>query len=157
MTPRYTCDENLAEVALLLAERKQEGTYWDFKREWHEANSDLVHDIICLANNPGGETAMLLIGIDEMKRAYAEANGETSAAKVGSAVGQAHRFSHDVAEGSTVVMYDPSMRLYHVGEVTGPCVPPTTRARPTSAACAGGARCRATGSPPRRGTRSARS
>ena len=59
---------------------------------------------------------------DEMKRAYAAANGEASAAKVGSAVGQAYRFSHDMAEGSTVVMYDPSTRLYHVGEVAGPCV-----------------------------------
>lgn len=59
---------------------------------------------------------------DEMKAAYAEANGETSGSKVGSAAGQAYRFAHDMAEGSTVVMYDPSTRLYHAGEVAGPCI-----------------------------------
>lgn len=59
---------------------------------------------------------------DEMKAAYAGANGETSGSKVGSAAGQAYRFAHDMAEGATVVMYDPSTRLYHAGEVAGPCV-----------------------------------
>ena len=58
---------------------------------------------------------------DEMKAAYAEANGEMSGSKVGSAAGQAYRFAHDMAEGATVVMYDPSTRLCHVGEVAGPC------------------------------------
>ena len=94
MMPRYTGDENLAEVALLLAERKQEGTYWDFKREWHEANSDLVHDIICLANNPGGETAMLLIGIDEDAdyaiRDIANSKGRKNTQDVNSALASAH-------------------------------------------------------------------
>jgi hypothetical protein len=27
-----------------------EGDYWDFKAEWHGNNSDLLHDIICMAN-----------------------------------------------------------------------------------------------------------
>lgn len=32
---------------------KQEGSYWDFKKEWYQDNkkSDLLHDIICMANN----------------------------------------------------------------------------------------------------------
>lgn len=34
-----------------LISMKQEGPYWDFKREWHTENGDLLHDIICMANN----------------------------------------------------------------------------------------------------------
>ena len=32
-----------------------------------------------------------------------------------------YRFAREIAEGSTVVMYEPSTRLYHIGEVAGPC------------------------------------
>ena len=38
------------EVLRLIAFR-QEGEYWDFKKEWHKNKSDLLHDIICMANN----------------------------------------------------------------------------------------------------------
>ena len=34
-----------------LIERKAEGSYWDFKKEWHSNNADLLHDIICMANS----------------------------------------------------------------------------------------------------------
>ena len=34
-----------------LIQLKQEGEYWDFKRQWYKNNSDLLHDIICMANN----------------------------------------------------------------------------------------------------------
>lgn len=44
---------------------KQEGSYWDFKREWHHNNSDLLHDIICMANNLESRDAYIIIGIDE--------------------------------------------------------------------------------------------
>ena len=37
------------EVLRLIAFR-QEGEYWDFKKEWHKNKSDLLHDIICMAN-----------------------------------------------------------------------------------------------------------
>ena len=32
---------------------KKEGSYWDFKREWYspDKKADLLHDIICMANN----------------------------------------------------------------------------------------------------------
>ena len=32
---------------------KQEGSHWDFKKEWYgeSKNADLLHDIICMANN----------------------------------------------------------------------------------------------------------
>ena len=28
-----------------------EGSYWDFKQNWHDNNADLLKDIICMANN----------------------------------------------------------------------------------------------------------
>lgn len=46
---------------------KQEGSYWDFKKEWYsnEKKSDLLHDIICMANNLENKDAYIIIGIDE--------------------------------------------------------------------------------------------
>ena len=63
--PRYTDDKTLPELVVELAALKREGAYWDFKREWHDNRSKLLHDIICMANNPTGATGMLIIGIDE--------------------------------------------------------------------------------------------
>ncbi|EON70475.1 helix-turn-helix domain-containing protein [Lysinibacillus sphaericus] len=46
---------------------RQEGSYWDFKKEWYanEKKSDLLHDIICMANNLENKDAYIIIGIDE--------------------------------------------------------------------------------------------
>lgn len=44
---------------------RQEGGYWDFKKQWHETKTDLLHDIICMANNLHNHTAYIIIGIDE--------------------------------------------------------------------------------------------
>lgn len=52
------------EVPALIPLRR-EGPYWDFKRQWHEQNHELVHDIICLANNLENEVSYLIVGIDE--------------------------------------------------------------------------------------------
>src|SRR5690625_2718664 len=50
-----------------LISMKQEGPYWDFKREWYAYNGDLFHDIICLANNLENRDAYIIIGVDEEK------------------------------------------------------------------------------------------
>lgn len=50
---------------LNLIELKQEGEYWDFKREWHKSKTDLLHDIICMANNITGHDGYIIIGVDE--------------------------------------------------------------------------------------------
>lgn len=50
-----------------LISMKQEGPYWDFKREWPTENGDLLHDIICMANNLENRDAYIIIGIDEEK------------------------------------------------------------------------------------------
>lgn len=46
---------------------KQEGSYWDFKREWYsqDKKADLLHDIICMANNLSNKEAYIIIGVDE--------------------------------------------------------------------------------------------
>ena len=46
---------------------KQEGSYWDFKREWYsqDKKANLLHDIICMANNLSNRDAYIIIGVDE--------------------------------------------------------------------------------------------
>lgn len=46
-----------------LIELKKEGTYWDFKEEWHSKSDDLLHDILCLSNNTKNRDAYLIIGV----------------------------------------------------------------------------------------------
>lgn len=58
-------DNNLRSEIMDLIHLKQEGGYWDFKRQWHENNTDLLHDIICMANNLENRDAYIIIGIDE--------------------------------------------------------------------------------------------
>ncbi len=55
------------ETILRLIALHQEGGYWDFKREWYaeRAKTDLLHDIICLANNLYNRDAYIIIGVDE--------------------------------------------------------------------------------------------
>lgn len=52
-----------------LIELKQEGSYWDFKREWYSTenkkNGAMLHDIICMANNLANRNAYIIIGVDE--------------------------------------------------------------------------------------------
>ena len=57
--------EKTIEEVIGLIGLKQEGSYWDFKREWHKNNSDLLHDIICMANNLANRDAYIIIGVDE--------------------------------------------------------------------------------------------
>ncbi len=52
-----------------LIKLKQEGAYWDFKKQWHvkENNYKLLHDIICMANNLTNHDGLIIIGVDEEK------------------------------------------------------------------------------------------
>ncbi len=60
---------------------------------------------------------------EETRAAYAAAHPSESKQKVAVNVGQVYRFAHSMAQGSTVVMYDPAERLYHIGIINGPCRP----------------------------------
>lgn len=55
----------LSEEILHLILLKQEGSFWDFKRQWYSNNTDLLHDIICMSNNLDNHTGYIIIGIDE--------------------------------------------------------------------------------------------
>lgn len=48
---------------LSFLDTKREDDYWDFKEQWHTNKADLLHDIICLANNRADEDAYLIIGV----------------------------------------------------------------------------------------------
>ena len=59
---------------------------------------------------------------EQIRAAYASAHPAESKQRVAANVGQVYRFAHSMAQGSTVVMYDPAERLYHIGEIEGPCI-----------------------------------
>ncbi len=82
----------------------------------------LERDIIGIGWDFGGAD-ISAIGREEIRAAYVSAHPAESKQKVASSVGQVDRFAHSMVEGSTVVMYDPAERLYHIGVVDGPCLP----------------------------------
>lgn len=57
--------QDLIERIINLISLKQEGNHWDFKREWYSNKSDLLHDIICMANNLSNQDGFIIIGVDE--------------------------------------------------------------------------------------------
>lgn len=61
--------ENLNKIIMQLIELKQEGEFWDFKKKWYDSKkkSDLLLDIICMANNLSKSDGYIIIGVDEEK------------------------------------------------------------------------------------------
>ena len=53
-----------SEIRRLISLR-QEGEYWDFKKEWYQNKSDFLHDIICMANNLSNHDGLIIVGVDE--------------------------------------------------------------------------------------------
>lgn len=62
------------------------------------------------------------MGREQIREAYASDHPSESKQRVAANVGQVYRFARSMTQGSAVVMYDPAERLYHMGEVAGPCV-----------------------------------
>lgn len=60
---------------------------------------------------------------EKIRAAYAAAHPSESKQEVAANIGQVYRFVHSMVQGSTVVMYDPAERLYHIGTINGPCKP----------------------------------
>lgn len=54
---------NLETIIKELINSKREDDYWDFKEQWHNNKADLLHDIICLANNRVDKDAYLIFGV----------------------------------------------------------------------------------------------
>lgn len=65
MRVSYTDNASIGAMVLGLIDLKQEGGFWDFKKEWHCRNADLLHDIICMANNLDDHDGYIIIGVDE--------------------------------------------------------------------------------------------
>ncbi|MDR0489279.1 MAG: ATP-binding protein [Propionibacteriaceae bacterium] len=57
-------DDELADVVLSLISDCREGGYWDFKKQW-PLGAELLHDIICMANNLEDRDAYIIIGVNE--------------------------------------------------------------------------------------------
>ena len=59
--------QELVQIIAALVNLHQEGEYWDFKKEWYAPGQEgnLLHDIICMANNQANRDAFIIIGIDE--------------------------------------------------------------------------------------------
>ena len=60
-------NSDLESEIINLIELHQEGEYWDFKRQWYDSSKvvDLLHDIICMANNLANHDAYIIIGVDD--------------------------------------------------------------------------------------------
>ena len=65
MEVKYIMNTTFEDKIFELINLKQESEYWDFKRQWHENKADLLHDIICMANNLSDNDGYIIIGIDE--------------------------------------------------------------------------------------------
>ena len=57
--------ETLAELVQDLINQKSEGGFWDFKEQWHANKADLLHDIICMANNIENRDGLIIIGVED--------------------------------------------------------------------------------------------
>lgn len=57
----------LEQVIKELISMKQEGGFWDFKKQWYDTKhrTDMLHDIICMANNIENKDGYIIIGVDE--------------------------------------------------------------------------------------------
>lgn len=56
---------NLLDEIKALINSKREGSYWDFKREPHENNASLLHDIISLSNSITHHNRYLILGVED--------------------------------------------------------------------------------------------
>lgn len=59
--------EELRDMIEELIDTKRESDYWDFKQKHHESKIDLVHDIICMANNRVDRDAYIIFGVEDKK------------------------------------------------------------------------------------------
>ncbi len=56
---------SIKETIKELIATKREGEYWDFKKEPHSNNSDLLHDIICMSNALIKQDKYIIVGVSD--------------------------------------------------------------------------------------------
>ena len=57
--------EELIQIIEDLLKTKREDDWWDFKQCHHQNKADLLHDIICLANNRANRDAYIIFGVED--------------------------------------------------------------------------------------------
>jgi predicted HTH transcriptional regulator len=57
--------EKLKTIVLSLLAAKREGEFWDFKENFHTNRADLLHDILCMANNLANHDAYIIFGVED--------------------------------------------------------------------------------------------
>lgn len=57
--------DSFYEIIGELIDSRHEGSYWDFKQEYHQNKANLLHDIICLANNLDDCDAYIIFGVSD--------------------------------------------------------------------------------------------
>jgi hypothetical protein len=57
--------DKLREEVINLISSRREGDYWDFKQKHHTNQSDLLHDIICMANNRVDRDGYIIFGVTD--------------------------------------------------------------------------------------------
>lgn len=67
---------DLAYEIINLISLKREGEYWDFKEKHHANKADLLHDIICMANNRADKDGYLIFGVSDTYEIKGVANDE---------------------------------------------------------------------------------
>lgn len=68
---------------------------------------------------------------EQIRATYLAEHPNDNKNRVAAIVGQVYRFAHEMTQGQTIVMYDPASRLYHIGAITGDCVPTHDEDDPT--------------------------
>ena len=58
-------EEVLLETVRSLISKRAEGVHWDFKRQHHESNAELIHDVLCLANADHVGERFLIFGVED--------------------------------------------------------------------------------------------
>lgn len=58
-------NDSLVNDVRMLISLKREGEYWDFKEKHHKNKADLLHDIICMANNRADRDAYIIFGVND--------------------------------------------------------------------------------------------
>ena len=56
---------SIEKIILDLIEKKHEGSYWDFKQEYHNNRAKMLHGIICMANNLADCDAYIIFGVTD--------------------------------------------------------------------------------------------
>lgn len=56
---------DISKECIELIKKKEEGIYWDFKKKHYVNAANLLHDIICMANNIADRDSYIILGVED--------------------------------------------------------------------------------------------